>query len=100
MWHIKLKEMMSRTDCKLSFHLRVKLVTIIGVKRSSLINSQLQSQFHRFLYQTFLFSLIQGTNIFNGMFIPSPESCPSGGIWGCWVGGQKESQHMVCGISN
>ena len=56
-----------------------------GVKRSNIIKYQLQSQFQRFLYQTFcMFSQIGDTNISDWIFILSPDSCPRGGIFGRW----------------
>ena len=52
MWHIKSTGMTSRTECKLNFHPRVKLVTLGWGQRSNIIKFRLPCQFHRFLYQT------------------------------------------------
>ena len=48
-----------------------------GAKRSNIIKSQSQKQFQRFLNQTLCVFLQM-----NGIFIPSPGSCPRGGTWG------------------
>ena len=52
MWHIKSTRMTSRTECKLNFHSRVKLVTLVKVKKSNIIKCRLHCQILRFLYQT------------------------------------------------
>ena len=52
MRHIKLTEMMSRTEYKSNYHPRVKLVTLGEVKRSNIITFQLQTSISKILYQT------------------------------------------------
>ena len=59
-----------------------------GAKRSSIIKSELQSQFHIFLNQTLcVFSQMKDINISDGILIWHPGSCPGVGLGGTWGGG-------------
>ena len=70
-----------------------------GVKRSNIIEFQLRSHFQRFYTKLCVCShkwKIQ--NISDGIFIPSPGSCPRGGALGVPRG--SFFQTWSCGISN
>ena len=98
MWHIKLTRMTSRTECKLNFHPRVKLVTLGCGQRSNIIKFRLPCQFQRFLYQTLcvfsVFSQIKDRNILNRIFILLPGSCPGVRLVG--AGGVKNFSVGIC----
>ena len=69
---------------------------------SKFVKFQLQSQFQRFLYQTFcVISQIRDIADIKRDFILSPGSCPRGGTLGRW-GAQGVICFLTwsCGISN
>ena len=105
MWFIKSMRMMSRTECSLNFHPRVKLVTLGLGQRSNIIKFRLPCQFQRFSYQTMcVFSQMKDTKhirrYFYSVALVMPqgwdfEARPQGwdfGALGC-LGGQKKFKH-------
>ena len=102
MWHIKSTRMTSRTECKLNFYPRVKLVTLGWGQRSNIIKLRLPCQFQRFSYQTLcVFSQMKDTKHIRWDFYSVTWGRPQG--WDYWaLGVHRRSffQTWSCGISN
>ena len=83
MWYIKLTGMTSRTECKLNFHPRVKLVTLWWGQRSNIIKFMLPCQFQIFLYQTLcMFSQMKDTKHIRQDFYSAVWVMPQGWDFG------------------
>ena len=95
MWHIKLKEMVSRTGYKNNFYPRVKLVTLGWGQKVKYHSFQLQGQFQRFLYQTLcVFSQIKDTEHIKRKFHSVAWVMPQG--WDLGVLGVKTFSVEIC----
>ena len=96
MWHIQLTGIMRAEQNA------IKIFTLGSnwwpwgeVKRSNIIKFQLQSQFHRYLYETLcVFSQIKDRKHFKWNFHYVAWVMPQGGTWGCW--GVKNFNMGIC----
>ena len=105
MWYIKSTGMTSRTECKLNFHPRVKLVTLSRGQRSNIIKFRLPCQFQRFLYQILcVFSQMKDTKHIRRGFYSVAWVMPQGWDFGA-LGVHRGSNNFLfqtwsCSISN